>query len=261
MDDDDVEFVEARSRAGARMRSVADRRPTPAVHFGSNRASPRSVTPYPPPGLRDVVDLTGDDDDVVLVNSRQRENVGANLGAPAGDYRTVGGVNELMRHAGRHLRRVFGVGDEEEPMAFRDRALPQQNEMDRIREARLRLEGTFIERERRRLMHTVEPMGNRHVPTMGINLDYHTPAFNWATGVANPPRPQTPKYSPPPEPADGFTRNPGEDEIVVCPNCGDELAVGDGDLKQEVWVVKTCGHVSQSSIHLHHCRGGIANMC
>ncbi len=57
-------------------------------------------------------------------------------------------------------------------------------------------------------------------------------------------RPPTPKYEPPSPAAKGFTRSPGEDEIVVCPNCGDELAVGDDELKQEIWVVKGCGHVS-----------------
>jgi ribosomal protein L37AE/L43A len=31
---------------------------------------------------------------------------------------------------------------------------------------------------------------------------------------------------------------------VVCPNCGDELAVGKDEMKQQIWVVKSCGHVS-----------------
>jgi hypothetical protein len=31
---------------------------------------------------------------------------------------------------------------------------------------------------------------------------------------------------------------------VVCPNCGDELAVGKDEIKQQIWVVKSCGHVS-----------------
>jgi len=56
--------------------------------------------------------------------------------------------------------------------------------------------------------------------------------------------PPTPKYEPPPPAEKGFTRSPEEDEEVVCPNCGDELAVGKDETKQQIWVVKSCGHVS-----------------
>jgi pre-mRNA-processing factor 19 len=73
-------------------------------------------------------------------------------------------------------------------------------------------------------------------------MDYDMTGFDLGLPGGN--RPPTPKYSPPPEPEEGFTRGPGEDEVVVCPNCGDELAVGEGEVKQEIWVVKGCGHVS-----------------
>lgn len=49
------------------------------------------------------------------------------------------------------------------------------------------------------------------------------------------------KPSPAPE---GFTRSPKEDEVLVCPNCGDELCDGESDVKKQVWVLKACGHVS-----------------
>ena len=73
-------------------------------------------------------------------------------------------------------------------------------------------------------------------------MDYGMTGFDM--GIQDGNRPPTPKYSPPPEPEKGFTRSPDEDEVVVCPNCGDELAVGVEEAKQEVWVVKGCGHVS-----------------
>jgi pre-mRNA-processing factor 19 len=63
-------------------------------------------------------------------------------------------------------------------------------------------------------------------------------------GGNRPARPPTPKYEPPTAAEPGFTRSPGEDDVVVCPNCGDELAMGEDDLKQEIWVIKKCGHVS-----------------
>jgi pre-mRNA-processing factor 19 len=80
---------------------------------------------------------------------------------------------------------------------------------------------------------------------MPIMMNYGMTAFDMGIEGGN--RPPTPKYSPPPEPEAGFTRSPEENEVVVCPNCGDELAMGDSDVKQEVWVVKGCGHVSFSS--------------
>lgn len=84
---------------------------------------------------------------------------------------------------------------------------------------------------------------------LGDMMNYGMAAFDMGYG-GNDNRPPTPKYSPPPEPAEGFTRNPAEDEVVVCPNCGDELAVGAEEAKQEIWVVKSCGHVSSNSPNL-----------
>jgi hypothetical protein len=88
---------------------------------------------------------------------------------------------------------------------------------------------------------------------MPVMMNYGMTAFDMGIEGGN--RPPTPKYSPPPEPETGFTRSPSENEVVVCPNCGDELAMGDSDVKQEVWVIKGCGHVSrrlatQNTIHL-----------
>lgn len=89
---------------------------------------------------------------------------------------------------------------------------------------------------------------------IGGMMNYGMAAFDMGyAGVDNRNRPPTPKYSPPPEPEGGFTRNPGEDEIVVCPNCGDELAVGEEESKQEIWVNKGCGHVSYSIPLSHYC--------
>jgi len=50
-------------------------------------------------------------------------------------------------------------------------------------------------------------------------------------------------YKGPPPAKEGFTRTFGEDDILVCPMCGDELSTGKDDAKQQVWVIKQCGHV------------------
>ena len=43
----------------------------------------------------------------------------------------------------------------------------------------------------------------------------------------------------------GFTMNFDEDDCLECPSCHDELAMGEeGSAKAQVWMVKTCGHVS-----------------
>lgn len=79
---------------------------------------------------------------------------------------------------------------------------------------------------------------------MANMMDYGLAAFDLGMGGGRDRQP-TPKYEPPAEPETGFTRNPGEDEVVVCPNCGDELGVGvESEAKGEIWVNKGCGHVS-----------------
>jgi hypothetical protein len=76
-----------------------------------------------------------------------------------------------------------------------------------------------------------------------IMMNYEIAGFDMGFGIV---QPATPKYEPPPPAAKGFTRSPTEDEEVVCPNCGDELAVAKDEMKQQVWVVKACGHVSET---------------
>lgn len=52
-------------------------------------------------------------------------------------------------------------------------------------------------------------------------------------------------YNGPKQPAKGFTMNFQEEDYLECPSCYEELAVGeDGTAKAQVWMVKTCGHVS-----------------
>lgn len=82
-------------------------------------------------------------------------------------------------------------------------------------------------------------------------LNYEAQGFELigAAHTSPPPRPSSP-YKGPRTAALGFTRKVEEDEIVVCPHCGDELGTGDGDLKQQIWVVKQCGHVSRPDTHL-----------
>ena len=75
-------------------------------------------------------------------------------------------------------------------------------------------------------------------------MDVQTVGFDWDYPNRQPPQvPRLPTYDAPKSPRAGFKRSPGEDDVLVCPNCDDELGTGDGEVKRQVWVVKACGHV------------------
>ncbi|KAL9138403.1 MAG: hypothetical protein Q9175_000386 [Cornicularia normoerica] len=84
------------------------------------------------------------------------------------------------------------------------------------------------------------PGGNFDLPA---HLDYLQPAFNLEVPARRLPKPRLPTYDPPAPAQEGFTRTPNEDDVLVCPNCDDELGLGDDEVKRQVWVVKACGHV------------------
>lgn len=85
--------------------------------------------------------------------------------------------------------------------------------------------------------------GRSFAPPAHLNFDH--------TGFQiEPPQqraPPPPTYNAPPPPRNGFTRSPKEDDTLVCPNCEEELGVSKDEIKRQVWVVKSCGHVC---IHL-----------
>jgi hypothetical protein len=74
-------------------------------------------------------------------------------------------------------------------------------------------------------------------------MDFHTVAFDVNFGA--PARPAAPPatYTAPPKAPDGFTRSPEEEGPLICPNCEEDLCVGDDEVKRQVWIVKGCGHV------------------
>ncbi|KAK5109289.1 hypothetical protein LTR62_007163 [Meristemomyces frigidus] len=193
----------------------------------------RSSTPFPgnppAPPQQAPIDLT-EDDDVVFMSENQREGGGVNATAPgttaglgtrtAAPERTgFGGLADMLRGNSRLMRYLGEPEPNELFNPFRLAAPPH-------------LQHRYNHRPH--IDHVVPPAA------MPNFMDYETAAFGM--GLEAPPRPPSPKYAAPPFPGSGFTRNPSEDEEVVCPNCGDELAVGENKLKQEVWVLRACGH-------------------
>ncbi|KAF2658889.1 hypothetical protein K491DRAFT_776001 [Lophiostoma macrostomum CBS 122681] len=95
------------------------------------------------------------------------------------------------------------------------------------------------------IMHPAAPPRGRprahvHVGFIAPNLDFDMVGFDVGRRPASPPR--APTYNAPDPAPEGFTRTPG-DEAFVCPNCEEELCIGDSDVKRQVWIAKQCGHM------------------
>ncbi len=82
-----------------------------------------------------------------------------------------------------------------------------------------------------------------------LRFDYQQPAFAMDNRESETPQITSEPYKPPPKAKDGFTRDVDEDEVLVCPACNEELASGEGEVKQQVWIIKQCGHVSTTRSH------------
>lgn len=173
----------------------------------------RSVTPYPN-GRPEPIDLTADEDELVIVDARTRAGVNNERPSTTAGMGTRS-VNDLFAHLGRPGRLFDRV------MAFS--GIPRTN----ANNVPARAQVTFVNPD-------AQQRG-----ALQVNLDFGATAFDLGLG-GNPPPP--PKYEPPPAAAKGFTRSPGEQDVVVCPNCGNELAVNSDEKKAEVWIIKKCGH-------------------
>lgn len=250
IDLDDVEIVSSRP-----LSRNPSRRATPAVFMPGQIAAQN-----PPNNASTTIDLTADDDDEVIhTNTRPLPSINGDRPAMAGsgigtrDRPPDGGfgIGRLVQRfrgqdamTANFLNRYANMnyGNNEDAAARAHAA--QDIARRRAREARART----LELEEQ-LQRAQQQMGGyqnrrqRHVAVPAIRMDYGMVGFDLGMGMGIV-EPATPKYEAPPPPAEGFTRSPEEDEEVVCPNCGDELAVGKDETKQQVWVVKSCGHVS-----------------
>ena len=74
------------------------------------------------------------------------------------------------------------------------------------------------------------------------DLNFEAVAFDLGQNNQSRQPPVRPTYQAPTPAAEGFTRSPAEDDVLICPNCDCELGQGD-DVKREVWVIRNCGHV------------------
>ena len=75
------------------------------------------------------------------------------------------------------------------------------------------------------------------------DLDFITQGFPMGDAPRRQPQPAPPTYDAPSPARTGYTRSPREEDVLVCPNCEEELGSGKDDLKRQVWVIRACGHV------------------
>ncbi|KAJ5832472.1 hypothetical protein N7474_000783 [Penicillium riverlandense] len=75
-----------------------------------------------------------------------------------------------------------------------------------------------------------------------LNLNYERESFPMGPPIRPEPRSSRNTYKAPSPPPAGFTRTLAEDDVAICPNCFDELGVGEG-IKQDIWIARQCGHV------------------
>ena len=260
---DEVQVVASRS-----LSRHPSRRSTPALSRSNETANN---------GGSATIDLTADDDDDVIhtrtralpgingdrpamagsgVGTRERPAFGiahlANIlrahGGPPGVFAGLDAANtdEAVARARAHQRLAMDNLEQ-----ARQRRLDIERQFEQVQDARpqdlraqLRAATRLHHRQQREDIGAGFP-ARRALPgrALMVNMDFGMAAFDM--GLGEPARPPTPKYEAPPPPEKGFTRSPGEDEEVVCPNCGDELGVSEEETKAQVWVIKACGHVSR----------------
>lgn len=266
-DMDDVEFLEERPRARPRAGERAGSRVSSLEPTRARILRERTVTPYPT-GVGETIDLTEDnDDDIVHLNTRQRPAPNNTQPAAAAGGFGLGNIAAILREGGqrygeRLMQRLQGIAGLDGELMAQHQAYDHFNHNHNQnhdqpyppRYPHLEAQVAALQAQRR---HAARARAHRGRPTTGARapraavpampmplpgmMDYTQPAFDMNIVGGGPP---TPTYTPPPPPEKGFTRGPEEDEVVVCPNCGDELAMGESEVKQEVWIVKGCGHVS-----------------
>ncbi|KAI9718396.1 MAG: hypothetical protein M1812_004117 [Candelaria pacifica] len=183
---------------------------SPEVEFVYSR--PREL---PPPRFRRHLHTAeGVNEPLPALRAHQFMTAAGLRPAPQGGDETAQGVAQFARIAERMSERANRRADGVRRQAAADTSRNHQN---------LRLDLA------------------RQLQIMPINLDFEAIGFNMQNPQTGPPPPPTYKAPSPPRP--GFTRSPGDEDTVICPNCDRELGTGDEDDERQVFVAKACGHV------------------
>lgn len=227
------------------------------------RRHPGHVSRRLPRGMDIVIDLDG---------TFESGTTGAppDPGSPDIEFISARPLNTHQRQIdGSHRSDQYG----DEVQFLREQALPE-NDVRRLRTHTLdsflnllgTMNGNFLRAHVDRHAHAAhQPFHSRHRPTqppragsqrgfrppgrvqagtfVGPQPDYELAAFNYETPGGRVTEGPPPTYEAPVEAPEGFTRSPDEEDVLVCPHCGDELCMGEDEVKRQVWIVKGCGHV------------------
>lgn len=191
---------------------------SPEVQFVSSRPrsrnDQRAPQPQNPGGHRAGQELVLDDpeDDLIIAGER----TGVNLLAPLDTHGRYNGVFQRIFEGGARLQ---GPVRAAVTTIMRGGTMPH-------------------------FFGAVNDNGDIARPGLPGFMNFETVAFDYMRNADDPVQLPVPKFDPPPPAPEGFTRDPTEEDTIVCPNCEDELAVGESEEKRQVWVVKACGHVS-----------------
>lgn len=230
---------------------------------------PRTPPPPPPP-VRDVISIDDHDDAAgshVNASSPELEFMFSRTLLPTTmPYSRAHGAGPGAARPGnppmRSATNFFPTGDDQPSWAeFRNhgerRRVVSVQEVYRNRQRQhgafprgshghihAQLMEEFIHRDLQRDLSR-DPMFMHANPNMNLpNINYITQGFAMGSNVeAARGRPPPPTYDPPSPPRAGYTRDPKEEDVLICPNCEQELGVGKDEIKKQVWVIKKCGHV------------------
>ncbi|KAF1831894.1 hypothetical protein BDW02DRAFT_632453 [Decorospora gaudefroyi] len=222
---------------------------------GRGRARGNNRGPRLPRGMDIIIDLDNGDEDWMVDPPEP--------GSPEIEF-----ISSRTLHPPRLPPIAHGGNNDGDDVQFvRENALPEEvrrrnreREVDNVMDLFGTLNGHFthlraqvdrfnsqVNRTANRFHEPIVPnrgRGHAHVRVGGFVapiMDFDVIGFDMGPRgrQAEPP----PTYDAPEKAPEGFTRSPDEEGALVCPNCGDELCVGENEVKKQVWVVKACGHV------------------
>lgn len=147
------------------------------------------------------------------------------------------------------------------PGPYRERRLPRDVNVPPLPMGGLGGFPDFFRRTTQTLFALAPPFlqpNPNEIPEPMLNDDLEIVEFNYGQaafpmgdrGSETPQATPGSAYKEPPPVPEGFAGDIEEDGVYMCPRCDEELATGDTEEKQQVWVAKQCGHVSSFPSHI-----------
>ncbi|KAF2703542.1 hypothetical protein K504DRAFT_392348 [Pleomassaria siparia CBS 279.74] len=225
----------------------------PSTSNGTNSRRTTARTQRPPRFAREIIDLVDEDSGRPTAHSESPE---------------IQFISSRALSPPRRLNQHNGNSDQDDVEFVAENRLPVERRRGHLRNM---MADVFDDLERERdpihfnqfnhlRARLQEVVNNGHPPIIPrraggqdrregrIRLGFVAPTMNFEMvgfdmGFGAGPVVPPPVYDKPEAAPEGFTRSPEEDDTIICPNCRDDLCLGDSDLKKQVWIVKGCGHV------------------